>query len=520
MRFPHVVVLVSLGSLLVGCGGASGPVVIGRVTSVTVSPSLDTVFISASDVLTAVARDADGRTVATATFTWQTLNGSVAAVNGAGQVSGVGAGTTTITATADGVTGQATVVVRAAPIVSVSVTPDADSVAAGSVVEYRAVALDANNAVIPGLYPTWSSGNSQVATVNPRGLVTGVGNGSTQISAAFGAMSGSAQVKVRSAFQRTDQEMMPLIDLVSTYLSFSGQLYPGGNAVPAGHLAAGTALARSVVPLDFNGNPAAIGSYVLLSLGMSNTTQEWCAQGWNSPCNAWSFTGQAAADPQVRHTGLVIANGAQGGATAGSWLQTSAANYTRIRDSVLAPLGLSEKQVQAFWIKVANPNPTVSLPDANADALELLNQLGSILRTLKVRYPNLKLVFLTSRVYAGYNAIALNPEPYAYEYGFSMKWLIEEQIRQAANPLAPPDPWVGNVNYVTGAAPWVGWGPYLWTRGALPRSDGLTWLQSYLEPDGVHPSDLGEQVVGGHLLTFFKTAPMTRCWFATTGTCP
>lgn len=485
-----------------------------------VSPALDTVFIAGSALFVAVARDADGDLVSNAVFTWQTANGAVASVNSSGQVNGLSAGTTTVSATAAGIVGQATLVVIADPVASVTVTPVSDSVPVGSAIQLQAVARDNNNVILTGLYPTWTSGNPSFATVSPGGLVTGVGNGTATITAAYGAHTGNAQLKVRAGFSRPDTVATPLIDLSSTYLSFSGRLYPGGNTVPAAHLAAGTALARTVVPLDVNGNPSALGRYVLMSLGMSNTTQSWCHHDWDSVCNAWSFTGQAAVDPLVRTSGLAIANGARGSQTAPAWLQANTSNYNRIRDSVLAPRGLSEKQVQVIWIKLANSMPSVSLPSANADAFVLLNQLGAILRTIKVQYPNLKLVFVTSRVYAGYSVTTLSPEPYVYEYGFTLKWLIEEQIRQAANPGSAPDPRTGNLNYSTGVVPWVGWGPYLWTRGTQPRSDGLTWPRTYLEPDGTHPSDLGEEVIGGELLSFFKTAPTTRCWFVVGGTCP
>ena len=53
--------------------------------------------------------------------------------------------------------------------------------------------------------------------------------------------------------------------------------------------------------------------------------------------------------------------------------------------------------------------------------LDILQQQGNIMRALKVRYPNIKVVFLASRIYAGYASTMLNPEPYAYESGFGVK---------------------------------------------------------------------------------------------------
>src|SRR4030095_3761934 len=92
------------------------------------------------------------------------------------------------------------------------------------------------------------------------------------------------------------------------------------------------------------------------------------------------------------------------------------------------PQGLSEAQVQAVWVKVANAQPTISLPDPNADAFALLGGLGNIARARKDPCPQWEGVFFPSRIYAGYASTTLNPEPYAYESGFAVKWLIEAQI--------------------------------------------------------------------------------------------
>lgn len=316
-------------------------------------------------------------------------------------------------------------------------------------------------------------------------------------------------------------QRVPLTDMAGqTYLGFSRGLYPqGGNTAPGRHDSVGVARARAVRALDVNGNPSPSGKYVLLSIGMSNTTQEFCSASSNLPCDSWTFMGQAAADAAVNRASLAIVNGAAGGQAASTWDAPTEANYDRVRDTRLVPQGLSERQVQVVWLKVANPGPQVSLPSAQADAYVLETAMGNIVRALKVRYPNLQQVFLSSRIYGGYATTTLNPEPYAYESGFAVKWLIQAQIDQMAQGGAVVDVRAGDLNYDT-VAPWIAWGPYLWADGLMPRSDGLVWQRSDLESDGTHPSQTGETKVGTLLLNFFKTSAYARCWLVTGATCP
>jgi hypothetical protein len=230
--------------------------------------------------------------------------------------------------------------------------------------------------------------------------------------------------------------------------------------------------------------------------------------------------GQAAADGAVNHTTLTIVNGARGGQDAQAWDAATDPSYDTVRLNRLAPLALTEKQVQIAWVKQANAGPRDSLPSAQSDAFQLESRLGNIVRALKTRYPNLKLVFFSSRIYAGYATTTLNPEPYAYESGFAVKWLIQAQIDQMANGGTMTDPRAGDLNY-DGGAPWIGWGPYLWANGATPRqTDGLVWNPGDFAADGTHPSQTGMQKVGTMLLAFFKNSPFSKCWFVNGGTCP
>lgn len=306
-------------------------------------------------------------------------------------------------------------------------------------------------------------------------------------------------------------QRIPLSDLGSgMYLGqFQGGLYEHGtNTPPADHLAIGLGQSAEVRPLDRDGKPSAAGKIAMVSVGMSNTTQEFCATGNPAPCTSWSFTGQASADPAVNHSTLILVNGARSGQAADSWESPSQPDWDGVKANLTAA-GLTEAQVVGAWIKQANIQPKVSLPSANADAYRLVGQLGNIARALKVRYPNIRLAYFSSRIYAGYASTTLNPEPYAYETGFAVKWLIEAQVEQERSGKI--DPLAGDLG--PAAAPWLSWSAYLWADGLNARSDGLTWARSELESDGTHPAQAAEQKVGSMLLAFFKSDPTTRSWF-------
>jgi lysophospholipase L1-like esterase len=291
--------------------------------------------------------------------------------------------------------------------------------------------------------------------------------------------------------------LTPLMDMQpgESYLGFQGGLYPDAtNAIPVPHLVGGMVQARAVRPLDAAGQPAANGRIVLLTIGMSNTSQESTA----FRNRLQTFAGENPA--------LVFVNGAQGGQTA-SIIANPSANFWTVVDQRLTQMGVTPQQVQAVWYKEANAGPTNGFP---AYAVELRDQSTAIMQIIKSRYPNTRLVYTSSRIYAGYATTALNPEPYAYESGFAMKWLITDQI--AGNPALNYRPAAGPV-----VAPWIQWGPYTWADGVVPRSDGLTWVATDFQADGTHPSTAGANKVAEMLLAFFANAPTARIWFLAPG---
>jgi hypothetical protein len=292
---------------------------------------------------------------------------------------------------------------------------------------------------------------------------------------------------------RPSTGLVPLPDLeTGTYQGFEGGLYPGGrNTPPKEHLQEGLRRAKQIQPLDAEGNRSSDGSIVLVSLGMSNTTQEF--QAFQKLASE-----QGGVNPR-----LLIVDGAQGGQAANvTW--DPEARFWEVVDARLKMAGATPKQVQVVWMKQAVAGPIYSFPRSTTKLQEFLRANVQIMAE---RFPNLKIAYLSSRIYAGYATTPLNPEPYAYEGGFAVKWLIEEQIK--GNPELNYDPGKGRVR-----APWLAWGPYLWADGTKGRrQDRLVWLREDLVADGTHPSPSGRQKVGELLLHFLKTDPTARSWF-------
>ncbi len=166
------------------------------VASVLVSPALVSLLIGVSVPLTATPLDADGYPLSGRTVTWSSSNSAVASVNGSGLVTGVVAGTATITATSEGQSGAAAVTVTVTPVASVAVTPSPASVQAGQTVQLTATAKDANGTTLPGRPMTWASSNTTVAAVSTSGLVLGKVAGSATITATSEGQTGSSTLTV------------------------------------------------------------------------------------------------------------------------------------------------------------------------------------------------------------------------------------------------------------------------------------------------------------------------------------
>ncbi len=286
----------------------------------------------------------------------------------------------------------------------------------------------------------------------------------------------------------------PLNEMTSgdNYKGEDGGLYGGGkNEPPEPHRSAAKKETAKIQPLDAEGKPSSDGKIVLVSISMSNATQEFSR-----------FKQVADADPD-KSPKLTIVDCAQGGQAMAQWVSSDARAWGEA-DRRITAANVSPKQVQIAWVKLANVRPSGELTEHGK---KLQQDTMIVVQNAKKKFPNLRVVYLGSRIYGGYADGQLNPEPYAYEGAFATRWLIQDQIK--GSPELNYDADKGTVK-----APLLLWGPYFWGDGMKPRSsDGLIWERSDLVGDGTHPSDSGRQKVADMLLKFFKTDENAKTWF-------
>ncbi len=175
---------------------ATVAVTLPPVSAVSVSPASASVQPGQTLQLTATTLDSAGNVLTGRTVTWSSSNTAAATVSRTGLVSGVAAGSATITAASEGQSGTAVMAVTNAPVASVTVTPLSATVSVGQTAQLTATLKDASGNVLSGRAVTWSSSDTTIARVSGSGVVTAVATGSGTITATSEGQSGTSSVSV------------------------------------------------------------------------------------------------------------------------------------------------------------------------------------------------------------------------------------------------------------------------------------------------------------------------------------
>ncbi|HEX5651223.1 MAG TPA: Ig-like domain-containing protein [Steroidobacteraceae bacterium] len=177
--------------------------------SIEVSPAAPSIAQGLTQQFTATGRYSDNSTQdLTTQVTWSSSDTAVATVSNAAVSEGLattaGVGSATVSAVSDGVSGETTLTVTDATLVSIEVSPAAPSIAHGLTQSFTATGRYTDNSTQDlTTQVTWVSSDATVATVSnaadSEGLATTTGVGSTTVSAAHGAVSGETTLTVTDA---------------------------------------------------------------------------------------------------------------------------------------------------------------------------------------------------------------------------------------------------------------------------------------------------------------------------------
>jgi uncharacterized protein YjdB len=187
----------------VGCGGSAsaGTGTTTKVlTAIAAAPATATVAVGAKQQFTATATYSDGTTAdVTASATWADANAQVATMNSSGDATAVAAGSTTVTATMNSLTGSAALTVTVPPktLTAIAVSPGTANLAAGLTQQFTATATYSDNSTADVTATVaWTTSNAAVATITSAGLATALAPGSATVTATLSGVSGSASLTV------------------------------------------------------------------------------------------------------------------------------------------------------------------------------------------------------------------------------------------------------------------------------------------------------------------------------------
>ncbi|HEX6493871.1 MAG TPA: Ig-like domain-containing protein [Acidobacteriaceae bacterium] len=170
--------------------------------SIAVAPTNAAIALGTIQQFAAVGTYTDGSTQdLTGSILWSTSDTGIATISSTGQAMGHAAGSTTITATSGTIAGSTTLMVNAAALVSIAITPAIPSVPLGETQQFTATGTFADG-TIQDLTNTvnWSSSDSTVATIGmtspTRGVAQTLATGTTTISASSAGVSGTTVLTV------------------------------------------------------------------------------------------------------------------------------------------------------------------------------------------------------------------------------------------------------------------------------------------------------------------------------------
>ena len=170
--------------------------------TLTVAPRLESIVVTSEDTTMVIGQTMQFRAEGTYTdgnerditslVEWTSSEEEVATVDAAGLVTSIGKGSTKITATFDTVTSEARLTVRKLELISATLL--SPEIALGETEQLIATGIFAEGSEDITSMVVWSSSDETVATIDSTGLVTSIGEGTTEITARLGEKTSDPQI--------------------------------------------------------------------------------------------------------------------------------------------------------------------------------------------------------------------------------------------------------------------------------------------------------------------------------------
>ncbi len=193
------------------------------VSQIQIIPASVQLAIGTTTKLTAIATFADNSTQdVSSQIAWLSSNNAVATVDSTGLVTGVAAGSVTLSATLLGVTATTSIQVNNASPTALQVIPAVSTIALGTKSQLQAIATFSDGSTQDvSAQALWSSDNPVIASVDSQGQVSGNGIGQASITATLGSVSRSVSLTITNAIATSLQIIPPTASLpAGTKLQF------------------------------------------------------------------------------------------------------------------------------------------------------------------------------------------------------------------------------------------------------------------------------------------------------------
>ncbi|WP_428772489.1 beta strand repeat-containing protein [Vibrio sp.] len=299
-------------------GVTSSPVEVSvreaTVMTVQITPANLSLAINASRPLLAIATFDDGTSRdVSADSTWTSTAPQIADVSNAGLVTAASVGNALITATFSGQASNiANVVVNAATVSSLQVTPGSARVAVGTQQPFKAIAIYSDGSSLDvSNQAGWQNSDSTVASLDQQGKATALKAGSANISATFqGTVSNSAAMTVTAATLNEIQVSPGSVNLANgtSRTLTATAIYSDNSSQDISSQANWQSNDTGIVTVDTQGN--------LQANGTGSTTVTASYQGVTSNSASVNVSAATLTSIQVSPGSMTLAKGTSGSLTA------------------------------------------------------------------------------------------------------------------------------------------------------------------------------------------------------------